>query len=59
MGWEAGALATLCVLGMRRPQGYVFHNFCLGRVLFLAQQSGKGHGFCLGRVLFTGPRGVF
>ena len=42
------------------PQGYVFHNFCLGRVLFLAQQSGKGHGFCLGRVLFSGPiEGVF
>ena len=26
---------------MCRPQGYVFHNFCLGRVLFSAQQSGK------------------
>ena len=50
-----GALAILCVPGMCRPQGYVFHNFCLGRVLFLAQQSGKGRGFCLGRVLFSGP----
>ena len=31
-----GALAILCVLGlgMFRPQGYVFHNFCRGRVLF-------------------------
>ena len=59
----AGALAILCVLGMCRPQGYVFHNFCLGRVLFSAQQSGKGHDFCLRRVLFSGPitlaRGVF
>ena len=33
-GWGGGALAILCVLGMCRPQGYVFHNFCLGRVLF-------------------------
>ena len=29
-----GALAIVCVLGMCRPQGYVFHGFCLGRVLF-------------------------
>ena len=35
-------LAILCVLEMRCPQGYVFHNFCLERVLFQAQQSGKG-----------------
>ena len=28
------ALAIVCVLGMRRPQGYIFHNSCLGRVLF-------------------------
>ena len=40
-----GALAILCVLGMCRPQGYVFHNFCLGRVLFTAQQSGNGTFF--------------
>ena len=40
-----GALAILCVLGMCCPQGYVFHNFCLGRVLFSAQQSGKGTFF--------------
>ena len=52
--WGSGALAILCVLGMCRPQGYVFHNFCLGRVLFSTQQSGKGHGFCLGRGL-SGP----
>ena len=37
------------------PLGYVFHNFCLGRVFFSAQQPGKGHGFCLGRVLFSSP----
>ena len=29
-----GSLTILCVLGMCRPQGYVFHNFCLARVCF-------------------------
>ena len=55
--WEGarvggGSLAIPCVLGRCGPQGCVFHNFRLGRVLFSSQQSGKGHGFCLGRVLF-------
>ena len=40
-----GTLAILCVLGMCRPQGYGFYNFCLGRVLVSAQQSGKGTFF--------------
>ena len=44
---RGGAVAILCVLEMCRPQGYVFRNFCLGRVLFLAQQSGKGMFFTL------------
>ena len=37
-----GALAILCVPRMCRPQGYVFHNFCLEGCCFQAQQSGKG-----------------
>ena len=41
------ALAILCVLGMCRPQGYVFHNFCLGRALFSAQRSGQGTFFTI------------
>ena len=41
--WGARALALLCALGMCRPQGYVFHNFCLEMVLFSGPiESGKG-----------------
>ena len=40
-----GGLWPCLVLGMCRPQGYVFHSFCLGKVLFSAQQSGKGPFF--------------
>ena len=55
---RGGDLAILCVLGMCRPQRYVFQSFCLGRVLFSAQQSGMGTFFTVSvwaRVLFSGP----
>ena len=44
---RGGTLAILCVLhGDAPPSGvYVFHNFGLGRVLFSAEQSGKGTFF--------------
>ena len=50
-----GSGYTLCTGDVPPSRVYVFHNFCLGRVLFSAQRSGKDHGFCLGRVLFSGP----
>ena len=41
-----GALAILCVLGVCRSQGYVFHNFCVERVLFSGPCSIVWQGVC-------------
>ena len=50
-GGGAGALAILCVLGVCRAQGYVFHNFCVGRVLFSGAIVWQGVCFNPGLIL--------
>ena len=50
-----GVLAILCVLGMCRPQGYVFHSFCLGRCCFQPSSLAR---VCFSRFL-TGNGVVF
>ena len=61
-GW--GGPAILCVLGMCRPQGYVFHNVCLGRVLLQPNSLARVHvsWFLSGKGVFRPnslARGVF
>ena len=50
--WGGGVSGyILCVLGMCRPQGYVSHGFCLGRVLFSGPTVWQGVCFDPGLTL--------